>query len=108
LPDTPDDDAPETPRQPHSGPEIAIETEMKASYLDYAMSVIVSRAIPDLRRRRSAGGPARLPPLGLRRRQRCGGAATSRDESAKARCPRFHAKPKSRSEKPWRNVERLA
>ena len=34
---------------PHSGPAIAIETEMQSSYLDYAMSVIVSRAIPDLR-----------------------------------------------------------
>ena len=33
----------------HSGPAIAIETEMRASYLDYAMSVIVARAIPDLR-----------------------------------------------------------
>jgi DNA gyrase subunit A len=32
-----------------SGPTISIEAEMKASYLDYAMSVIVSRAIPDLR-----------------------------------------------------------
>ena len=28
--------------------EIAIESEMKKSYLDYAMSVIVSRAIPDV------------------------------------------------------------
>ena len=28
---------------------IAIETELKASYLDYAMSVIVSRALPDVR-----------------------------------------------------------
>ena len=28
---------------------ISIEEEMKNSYLDYAMSVIVSRAIPDLR-----------------------------------------------------------
>ena len=37
------------PRHPHAGPMIAIETEMRASYLDYAMSVIVSRAIPDLR-----------------------------------------------------------
>src|SRR3989337_1161966 len=27
----------------------AIETEMKTSYLDYAMSVIVSRALPDVR-----------------------------------------------------------
>ncbi|MFO1209680.1 MAG: DNA gyrase subunit A [Amaricoccus sp.] len=33
----------------HSGPAVAIESEMRASYLDYAMSVIVSRAIPDLR-----------------------------------------------------------
>jgi len=32
-----------------SGPTISIEEEMKSSYLDYAMSVIVSRAIPDLR-----------------------------------------------------------
>ncbi|MDD9730917.1 DNA gyrase subunit A [Mameliella sp. AT18] len=31
------------------GPSISIENEMKSSYLDYAMSVIVSRAIPDLR-----------------------------------------------------------
>ncbi|KUF11580.1 DNA gyrase subunit A [Pseudoponticoccus marisrubri] len=33
----------------HHGPSISIEDEMKSSYLDYAMSVIVSRAIPDLR-----------------------------------------------------------
>ncbi|MEM9811511.1 MAG: DNA gyrase subunit A [Pseudomonadota bacterium] len=31
------------------GPTIAIEEEMETSFLDYAMSVIVSRAIPDLR-----------------------------------------------------------
>ncbi len=38
------------PERPvHDGPTITIETEMKSSYLDYAMSVIVSRAIPDLR-----------------------------------------------------------
>ena len=50
MTDTPDDDdAPETPRMAHSGPAIAIEAEMRASYLDYAMSVIVARAIPDLR-----------------------------------------------------------
>jgi len=47
--DTPDQDEPETPRPAHSGPTISIESEMKTSYLDYAMSVIVSRAIPDLR-----------------------------------------------------------
>jgi len=34
---------------PHDGPSITIEEEMRSSYLDYAMSVIVSRAIPDLR-----------------------------------------------------------
>ena len=28
---------------------VSIEAEMRQSYLDYAMSVIVSRAIPDLR-----------------------------------------------------------
>ena len=50
MTDTPEDDDPsEPPRPVHSGPVIAIETEMKSSYLDYAMSVIVSRAIPDLR-----------------------------------------------------------
>ena len=43
-------DQPEGPgRVPHDGPTIAVEDEMKRSYLDYAMSVIVSRAIPDLR-----------------------------------------------------------
>ncbi|MBU2958848.1 DNA gyrase subunit A [Paracoccus sp. 1_MG-2023] len=33
----------------HDGPMIDISSEMRTSYLDYAMSVIVSRAIPDLR-----------------------------------------------------------
>ena len=33
----------------HHGPQIDIAAEMKTAYLDYAMSVIVSRAIPDLR-----------------------------------------------------------
>ena len=36
-------------RNPWSGQTISITAEMRASYLDYAMSVIVSRAIPDLR-----------------------------------------------------------
>ncbi|WP_415011889.1 DNA gyrase subunit A [Amaricoccus sp.] len=50
MTDTPDeDDLPETPKVPHDGPNVAIEAEMRASYLDYAMSVIVARAIPDLR-----------------------------------------------------------
>jgi DNA gyrase subunit A len=45
------DDAPTTP-PPISGgmiSPIAIEDELKRSYLDYAMSVIVSRALPDAR-----------------------------------------------------------
>ena len=36
-------------RQHHDGPQVSIEGELKSAYLDYAMSVIVSRAIPDLR-----------------------------------------------------------
>ena len=48
-PETPDN-ADETPKRAvHLGPSISITAEMKTSYLDYAMSVIVSRAIPDLR-----------------------------------------------------------
>ncbi len=51
-------DTPETPENtdenpkyvsPYTGPSVTIEHELKTSYLDYAMSVIVSRAIPDLR-----------------------------------------------------------
>ncbi len=37
-----------TPRDPGIQP-VTIEEEMKRSYLDYAMSVIVSRALPDVR-----------------------------------------------------------
>jgi DNA gyrase subunit A len=50
TPETPenDDDLPVT-RMAHAGPSVTIEHELKTSYLDYAMSVIVSRAIPDLR-----------------------------------------------------------
>ena len=47
TPENTDDDSPE--RYVYDGPSISIEDEMKTSYLDYAMSVIVSRAIPDLR-----------------------------------------------------------
>jgi len=50
--DTPEDTeiAGEKPQRPvYDGPQIDIVTEMKTAYLDYAMSVIVSRAIPDLR-----------------------------------------------------------
>jgi len=51
-------DTPETPENEeesfkpiaeYTGPTVSIIDEMKTSYLDYAMSVIVSRAIPDLR-----------------------------------------------------------
>ncbi|MCW3780153.1 DNA gyrase subunit A [Defluviimonas salinarum] len=50
-------DTPETPenadgfpkRPAYDGPSVDIAEEMKTAYLDYAMSVIVSRAIPDLR-----------------------------------------------------------
>ncbi|MEO1662149.1 MAG: DNA gyrase subunit A [Pseudomonadota bacterium] len=39
-----------TPIPPEDGIDpISIETELKRSYLDYAMSVIVSRALPDVR-----------------------------------------------------------
>jgi len=34
---------------PDNSPEISIEKEMKQSYLDYAMSVIIGRALPDVR-----------------------------------------------------------
>ena len=48
-PETPDDED-ESPRgMDWSGPVISIEKELSTAYLDYAMSVIVSRAIPDLR-----------------------------------------------------------
>ncbi|TRD21930.1 DNA gyrase subunit A [Palleronia caenipelagi] len=47
LPETDDENQP--PRSTYDGPTINIADEMKASFLDYAMSVIVSRAIPDLR-----------------------------------------------------------
>ena len=47
--DTPENGAPERAVMAHDGPVIDIADEMRSSYLDYAMSVIVSRAIPDLR-----------------------------------------------------------
>jgi DNA gyrase subunit A len=50
TPETPENQEENLPERPeYDGPSISIEDEMKASYLDYAMSVIVSRAIPDLR-----------------------------------------------------------
>ena len=47
TPETDDENGPERPM--YDGPSVSIEEEMRNSYLDYAMSVIVSRAIPDLR-----------------------------------------------------------
>jgi len=50
TPETPENEGEMPPERPvYDGPTISIESEMRASYLDYAMSVIVSRAIPDLR-----------------------------------------------------------
>ncbi len=50
TPEVPENDDENTPQRPvYDGPSVSIEHEMRTSYLDYAMSVIVSRAIPDLR-----------------------------------------------------------
>ncbi|MDE0589628.1 DNA gyrase subunit A [Halocynthiibacter sp. C4] len=50
TPETPENEEENLPERPqYDGPSISIAEEMKTSYLDYAMSVIVSRAIPDLR-----------------------------------------------------------
>jgi DNA gyrase subunit A len=44
-------DTPETPELPPVNPPtpVAIEDEMRRSFLDYSMSVIISRALPDVR-----------------------------------------------------------
>ncbi|MWD27802.1 DNA gyrase subunit A [Aquicoccus sp. SCR17] len=50
TPETPENEEENGPERPSwPGPTVSIADEMKTSYLDYAMSVIVSRAIPDLR-----------------------------------------------------------
>ncbi|CUI00786.1 DNA gyrase subunit A [Leisingera aquaemixtae] len=50
TPETPENMEENLPGRPaYDGPTVSIEAEMRNSYLDYAMSVIVSRAIPDLR-----------------------------------------------------------
>jgi DNA gyrase subunit A len=50
TPETPETDEENEPqRMQFDGPSVSITDELKTSYLDYAMSVIVSRAIPDLR-----------------------------------------------------------
>ena len=47
IPETDEDNEPQ--RMQFDGPSVSITDDLKTSYLDYAMSVIVSRAIPDLR-----------------------------------------------------------
>ena len=50
TPQPPENNYENLPTRPvYEGPSVSIEHEMRTSYLDYAMSVIVSRAIPDLR-----------------------------------------------------------
>ena len=50
MPDAPTNPPAVPPGNPPSDiAPITIEEEMKRSYLDYAMSVIVSRALPDVR-----------------------------------------------------------
>jgi DNA gyrase subunit A len=50
TPQPPENNDENLPTRPvYEGPSVSIEHEMRTSYLDYAMSVIVSRAIPDLR-----------------------------------------------------------
>ena len=44
-----DDKTPETPKLIDKVEQIDLQTEMQRSYLDYAMSVIVGRALPDVR-----------------------------------------------------------
>ena len=49
MADNKNDDKGLAPANPHEISLITIEEEMRKSYLDYAMSVIVSRALPDAR-----------------------------------------------------------
>ncbi|WP_323768411.1 DNA gyrase subunit A [Marinovum sp.] len=49
TPQPPENEEQKPDRPEHHGPTVSITDEMQSAYLDYAMSVIVSRAIPDLR-----------------------------------------------------------
>ena len=49
TPETPENTEDSPPKSTWTGQQRSITEEMKTAYLDYAMSVIVSRAIPDLR-----------------------------------------------------------
>jgi DNA gyrase subunit A len=49
LPPPPPPDAAAPPADGHRGSQVNIEDEMRKSYLDYSMSVIIGRALPDVR-----------------------------------------------------------
>src|SRR5512142_2327113 len=49
LPPPPDEAPPPPPGGGHRAPQVRIEEEMRRSYLDYSMSVIIGRALPDVR-----------------------------------------------------------
>ncbi|WP_417524827.1 DNA gyrase subunit A [Marinovum sp.] len=49
TPQPPENEEQKPDRVEYHGPTVSITDEMQSAYLDYAMSVIVSRAIPDLR-----------------------------------------------------------
>jgi DNA gyrase subunit A len=53
------DDPGAGPIPPRGLEPVSIEQEMRKSYLDYAMSVIVSRALPDARDGLKPAWPAR-------------------------------------------------
>jgi len=48
-PDAPAPPPPPPPTDGHRGAQVNIEDEMRKSYLDYSMSVIIGRALPDVR-----------------------------------------------------------
>jgi len=49
LPPPPEEAPPPPPGDGHRAPQVSIEEEMRRSYLDYSMSVIIGRALPDVR-----------------------------------------------------------
>ena len=49
TPEPPENEGESAPQSAPAGPSIDIASEMKTAFIDYAMSVIISRAIPDLR-----------------------------------------------------------
>jgi DNA gyrase subunit A len=49
LPPPPDEVPPAPPGDGHRASQVSIEEEMRKSYLDYSMSVIIGRALPDVR-----------------------------------------------------------